>query len=154
MTNYEITGYEIIEHETTGLPVRKGKLLKFYPTLPDGFNLLYIQSPNSVISHICNEQKFYWFEIKSIVPLLIRKITHQVRIQTNIFNAIQIPTTQEDNAGGITGKFYLFEKVPADNTTNCFCDFVKHIKGGAINFNGITRFDFSEIDINISIYKG
>jgi len=42
--------------------------------------------------------------------------THEITIQSNNFNAIQIPTTQEDNSGHITNRWELFYKF--DKETN------------------------------------
>lgn len=79
--------------------------------------------------------------------------THEIIIQTNKFNAIQRPTTQEDNFGGITDRWDLFYKfyteVNGNETNKRAGHLVKYYNKTFAVFHDQLRYDLSEEDVEI-----
>lgn len=79
--------------------------------------------------------------------------THEITVQTNEFNAIQRPTTQEDNFGGITDRYDLFYKsyleVNGNETQRRAGHLVKYFDDSFAVFHDQLRYDFPPGDIII-----
>lgn len=79
--------------------------------------------------------------------------THEIQIQQNAFNAIHVPTTQEDNFGGIYRRFDLFHKFREENNGNetekKIGHFVNYIDGSGAVCHGTIRYDFQIHDFII-----
>jgi hypothetical protein len=79
--------------------------------------------------------------------------THEITIQANVFNAVQIPTTQEDNFGGIIDRFDLFHKYYHENNGNetvmpigCL---IKYYSDIFMIFHGTIKYNIPREDIII-----
>jgi hypothetical protein len=83
--------------------------------------------------------------------------THEITIQTNIFNAIQIPTTQEDNFGGIIDKYELFHKYHNENNGNETALLVgvlaKYYSDFFMVFHGTIKYNIPREDIIIKSFN-
>lgn len=83
--------------------------------------------------------------------------THEIQIQTNVFNAVETPTTQEDNYGHIYRRFDLFHKLHNENNGNETSmpkgRLVQYLNGESAYFDGMIRFDFQKEEVQITIIR-
>jgi hypothetical protein len=79
--------------------------------------------------------------------------THEISIQTNIFNAIQRPTTQEDNFGEIVDRWDLYYKfhfeTNGNETERQTGHLVKYFNGNFAVFHGSLRYDFPGENVTV-----
>lgn len=83
--------------------------------------------------------------------------THEIKIQTNIFNAIQRPTTQEDNFGDIIDRYDLFYKfyleVNGNETERRVGHLVRYYNDSFTVFHDQLRYEILKEDVKITLIR-